>query len=289
MAVALRPRDSVRFNLSRTTAAPRGADITATTPGLHRSRRIGMHVYVDSSFNAGLTWATVDVAADAATDSIPTIAADRFDNLYLCYHDADAVRIYLSRDLGVTWEPWDSVSGGKKHGRIAFAADRQYLALWSGGSVTLYESTDYLLTRTVVLTFAADEHLVDLDVDRHGWRHLTYEASGDIYQRMSPDGADWTRAADLLATGRSRPSLATAAPRGLLLRWDGDSLAVDVLASDYVTAAGTPAAITTTLSRQYLGFAFDRMETAWIVGLEDDNTTTTLYNSRYGDGSWTAL
>ncbi len=295
--VAGRPRDCVRAGLSRTTETLRGADVVASSVGLHRSRRVGTTVYVDTCIGStGTTWAAVSLPDAAATDAIPTLGVDGQDDLWCCYHDAAGLRIYRSRDWGRTWALWREVAGGR-WGRMLFVeatpqvpAARQYLAVYLGSGVTLYESSDWLQTLgSGVLAFSADPQLVDLGLDRRGWVHVTYEASGNAYQRLSPDARDWTRPADLLATGRTRPSLAAAMPRGILLLWNADALSADQLAGDYVSAAGAPESITTTLTRQYLGLAFDRSEDAWLFGLEDDDSATIMVNRAYGRGDWQSL
>src|SRR5207245_6020857 len=89
-----------------------GVDLVASEVGLHRAYRDGATVYVETSVNAGASWVSGDypravVAVDAATDSVPTLATDRFGGLYCWYHDVGGTaRCCRSIDRGATWGAW---------------------------------------------------------------------------------------------------------------------------------------------------------------------------------------
>jgi hypothetical protein len=89
-----------------------GVDLAVTVMGKHVSYRSHSNTLVASTFDEGANWTYSLVAEDAGGTARPTIAADRFDNLYVAYHrDDDASLIFLSRDWGATWEEWKTIAG----------------------------------------------------------------------------------------------------------------------------------------------------------------------------------
>ena len=83
--------------------------------------------------------------------------------------------------------------------------------------------------------------------------------------------------------------LAHALPFGLLLSWDGSSLAARRTTSDYTSLTGDPVPIAAGLPRQWLGFCYDRRETAWLAGMATGSTLKVCYSRDWGLSGWTEL
>lgn len=261
-----------------------GCDLAELNCGwLVRAYMAGTSVMVGTSRDAGVTWEDVTVAADGvAGESAPALAVDRHDTLWLTYHNNDAGAtsyLYRSDDLGTTWEQTYSI-GGRTYPRPCSTPERLLLAtqihLLNAITITAAlnaEGTSFGASIHEVPIDAA-EFRPDLRMDRRGLLHLVYEATdGSVLHRWSADGGDtWTEPETVAADGvGAEAGYQMGAERALLTWWDEGTLKVATTDETFAAYEETVSSPTTTeYQPQQLGVLWDRRETAWLLGLVDD-------------------
>lgn len=295
--VKLRPHDRVRLLTSIKPVFNKSVDLICTIPGIHVSySNPSTGIFVRSSTDLWITDYTANLFTLAAEDAAPTLAVDRFDNLYCFWHTGDVPPFNVigrkSRDWGHSWHAWgpSPTIFDFKFPRACCAIEAQFMAMHNGSSVEIFRSVDFFKTlspTTSLFTQACPLQLVDLCVDRRDVLHLIYQdSSNNIWQRLSKDGQTW-RNPVILDGGASFPSGVFLNPKGNLLCFEGPSDPGPVkrrqIKSTYEENEGTSIDTGLRFPLQYMGLHQDRRDNMWLAAQQASGKLWVGYSNTYGE------
>lgn len=210
------------------------------TPWLFRAYRTGASVSVERSVDEGHSWpdttGIIGAFETGANAAVPTLAALRWDDLLCAAHDSGPnAQVWMSEDGGETFTLLRTVSG-LRYPRLA-VSELPWMAAHNGSRLEFRYSLDGGVTWTeeTGLRITCPLHLCALRVDRRGWLQCIYADAGGALQHVaSQDHAAWLSPVQIAAAG-AYPAYALNTPAALVLFWNGSTLTVTRLESDYET------------------------------------------------------
>ncbi len=253
-------------------------DMTETANGwLWRVGRIGeQDIIAEYSVDAGKTWVACERIGQSEV-AAPTIACDRWDNLFVWWHDATAAYGYRSFDYGGTWELF-ATHAGMVFPRVALGLGETFLAMHDDATtLTVYRSLD--LGETLDETDFTQEcpaQLVALELDRRAELHLVYrddETPTQLWHcwRINDPGGDvWTDAA-LWADGEF-PALAYGQDQrqppegGLFGWWDDGALKFKPTDATGTSLGALVESPSQSYEPGYIGLVLSRRSDAFVTG-----------------------
>lgn len=276
-SVALRPRDLARVGLTVTSRT--GTDMTETANGwLWRCYQQAGVVTVEYSANGGHDWTNVSPSGVSSRVASPTLAVDRFDNVWVWYHDLAQSYSYLSKDYGQNWTLFAQHLGGAP--RMAVGVEDSYLAMHDGGvTLTVYRTMDGGQTLLPAFGQTCPAQVGAMEFDRRGVLHLLYKDSDNrIWHRHAPDPKDgaWSDPT-FWAQGRFQ-TLAIGTEYSLFARFDGGLLYLNRTNETCTEIAGSSAVPTGTFVPGYTGIWIDRRGQHWLTPKPAAAAVTSLWS-----------
>lgn len=280
-------------------------DICASLSRLHRVFTEGANIIHESTKDRAGTWQRAPFAGIpvAATDTtVPTIYCDRYNRLWVWFHNDAGAQVIRSDDLGETWVPGSSIGipvmGQDRWPRGCDGKNGPMLASWRSttGQVNVHRvrvvGGDLRLQSFYQETI--DEQLVEFHTDRRNRQHMVWNAGSLTHLRIFTQEFPGDHSPFTVATDERVKSVgAFGVNRAVYAFWHGDALHTQTTDSDNALFVGTGAEAppivsppgTADMTRHYVGICRDRLNWWWLLGKRTGGGFHVWYSSD-GGASW---